>query len=378
MKVKRSFFIGISSLLLNAMPTYAAPPQIVSAYISAALKSDGTIWAWGDSCGSNVAGQLKDSTNKSLSNVKGISNSGYYGVLAINGDGTLSSLSGCGKWKDTWQPVKDSAGKLVTNVVQASGGGNTAFVKEDGTVWNFGGNDYGQLGTGQVGGSSAAAVQVKVSATTFLTGVKSVRVGEIQSIALKKDGTVWIWGYSWMYPGNYYAIQVKDNKGTPITNVDSIGMGGQGVFHIIKNDGSLWAVDVRFGGGGYPIQYKNGTPLTDITVVDGTDMYGCAAGIAVHSSGNVWQWACSPMLYDASNSYPAFQVKTDSSTYLADVKTVAGTIYNTLALKNDGTVWQWGTGKQGMSTPIGGHVASQVMDMSGKPLRLIGDAVCYP
>ena len=78
------------------------------------------------------------------------------------------------------------------------------------------------------------------------------------------------------------------------------------------------------------------------------------------------------------SNWVANPVTPSSSTYLADVKTVAGTIYNTLALKNDGTVWQWGTGKQGMSTPPGGHVASQVMDMSGKPLRLIGDAVCYP
>jgi len=39
-------------------------------------------------------------------------------------------------------------------------------------------------------------VQVKINATQFLTGVKSVRTSGLYSVALKADGTIWAWGYT--------------------------------------------------------------------------------------------------------------------------------------------------------------------------------------
>jgi alpha-tubulin suppressor-like RCC1 family protein len=370
--IMKKYVLAIVSsyMAAHALPSLAAAPQVVSAYVSAALKSNGSVWAWGNSCSSDIAKQLKDNAGSNISGVKGIATVGYYGVLLINPDGSLTRSQGCG---GSWDTVKDSSGNPVTNAVQASGAGSTAFVKTDGTVWNFGSNAYGQLGTGSAGGISNGAVQVKTGAAAFLTGVKTVRVNELFSVALKTDGTLWTWGYSWRTPGNYYAAQLKDSAGNPITNVSSIGAGGHDVFHFVKTDGSLFAVSVR-NGKVSPIKNASGAALTNMLGVDGTNMYGADAGVAVATGGNVWQWGQSPNAFSAGDS--AFQVKATGNTLLTDVQTVAGNIYNTLALKNDSTVWQWGTGDQGMSTPVGGFVASQVMDTNGKPLTLVVGTSC--
>lgn len=71
----------------------------------------------------------------------------------------------------------------------------TVILKEDGTVWTCGLNDYGQLGNG-TRTSSNVPVQVKINATTYLDNVKKISAGRQFAYALRTDGTVWFWGYN--------------------------------------------------------------------------------------------------------------------------------------------------------------------------------------
>ena len=76
-------------------------------YHTTALKSDGTVWAWG----SNDYGQLGDGTNTNI------------GVpIQVNGLSSVSKVV-CGYW-------------------------HSVALKSDGSVWAWGGNGYGQLGDG--------------------------------------------------------------------------------------------------------------------------------------------------------------------------------------------------------------------------------------
>ena len=112
-----------------------------------ALKSDGTVWAWGD----NEWGQL--------------------------GDGTTTS-----RYIPT--PINN-----LTGVVAISAGHyHSLALKSDGTVWAWGDNESGELGTGDTV-SSLVPVQVK-----GLEHVTVIADGEAHSLALKNDGTVWSWG----------------------------------------------------------------------------------------------------------------------------------------------------------------------------------------
>ena len=78
---------------------------------------------------------------------------------------------------------------LTQVAVIGGGGGHVLAVKKNGTVWGWGHNAHGQVGIGQVG--SPVLKPAKVRGITELTQVIG---GEFHSVVLKKDGTVWAWG----------------------------------------------------------------------------------------------------------------------------------------------------------------------------------------
>ncbi len=69
----------------------------------------------------------------------------------------------------------------------AAGGQHMLALRADGSVWAWGANDAGQLGTG--GGTSAVPVAVP-----GLSGILAVAAGATHSLAVQTDGTVVAWG----------------------------------------------------------------------------------------------------------------------------------------------------------------------------------------
>ena len=67
---------------------------------------------------------------------------------------------------------------------------NTLALKQDGTLWAWGLNDYGQLGRGTED-STAHATPRKVGHANDWVAVAG---GYADFFALKKDGTLWAWG----------------------------------------------------------------------------------------------------------------------------------------------------------------------------------------
>ncbi len=164
-----------------------------------ALRSDGTVWAWGD----NVLGQIGDGTTATryspvqvlgLTSVTQISSYGY-SSLARRTDATVwgwgdneSGQLGDGTIVDRRTPAPVPG---LTGVRQVSVGSNSAALLNDGTVLGWGLNDRGQLGNGTVGGNQLTPVPLP-----GLTGVTQVSVGTYHSLALRTDGTVLAWGWN--------------------------------------------------------------------------------------------------------------------------------------------------------------------------------------
>ena len=69
-----------------------------------------------------------------------------------------------------------------------AGGIHTVALKKDGTLWAWGNNWAGSLGTGSTN-NSAVPVQVG-SATNWI----KVWAGILESVALQSDGSLWYWG----------------------------------------------------------------------------------------------------------------------------------------------------------------------------------------
>ena len=67
---------------------------------------------------------------------------------------------------------------------------NTLALKQDGTLWAWGLNDYGQLGRGTIDGAAHATPLQVGHAHDWV----AVSCGDGDSFAVRKDGTLWAWG----------------------------------------------------------------------------------------------------------------------------------------------------------------------------------------
>jgi alpha-tubulin suppressor-like RCC1 family protein len=214
-----------------------------------ALTKKGAVLAWGD----NTAGQLGTGNNKlsrepvevpGLTHVVSIY-AGYKTSYAIRDDGTLwawGDNSGYqladGTKTNRNKPVQV---KGISSVQQVASGSSphTVVLKKDGTVWTWGVNGSGQLGNG---GVSADRVQKSPARVQGISGVVKVVASKSNTLALTKNGAVYIWG------GNEIGQSGggKSSRTTPyhfpgLTGVVDVAASSSRSFYALDTNGYLWA-----------------------------------------------------------------------------------------------------------------------------------------
>ena len=297
---------GVSGLAFNVAQVSAGNDH------GLALRSDGTVWAWGD----NRIGEL--------------------------GNGTLASSS---------TPVQVTG---LTGVVQvAAGGGHSLALRSDGTVWAWGGNYHGELGNGGTGSAQPTPVEV-----TGLTGVTRISAGSFFSLALRSDGTVWAWG--WNQSGQLGTGTTADSsipvQVTGLSQVTSISAGGDASL-ATRTTGFLGFTSVWAWGDNGAGQLGDGTSIDHLTPEQVTGINtpyiaSIAAGyefaVVAGTDGSVWGWGWD----DAGQlgntptsdlvSRPVQTIGTGSG-----ITQLSAGINHVLALESNGTVLAWGANLSG-------------------------------
>ena len=328
--------LGNGTLLRSPIPTQVQSPwgtgilsriQSVSAAgsTSLALSTEGEVYAWG----SNDVGQL--------------------------GNGTTT---------DSSKPVqvKGEGGGGVLNGIRAiSAGLNSLALKHDGTVYAWGDNGFGELGIGTTT-SSTVPVQVKgMGGVWFLSGIKAVASGGFYSLALANDGSVYAWGYnSYGQLGNgtftdsSVPVQVKGVGGVGIlSGIKAIAAGSASAL-ALSEDGKVYA----WGHNGVGTLGNGSTTNSSVPVqVKGAGGAGVLSNIkaisadvhalALTNNGTVYAWGynSSGELGDGTltdSSVPVQVQGVGGTGVFSGIQSIAAGDQYSLALGNDGKLYEWG------------------------------------
>ena len=308
-----------------------------------AVKSDGTLWTWGN----NPSGQLGQNNRTQYSS-----------------------------------PVQ------VPGTTWAFGDIGSAAVKTDGTLWMWGANTYGSLGQND---RTRRSSPTQVPGTTWSTDQKSLSVGGGFTAAIKNDGTLWVWGY-----GNTGRLGLNSSPGnknysSPVqvgsaTTWDTIDTGG-GTCFATKTDGTLWSWGSASGDGdlGHNDKTNRSAPIQipGTTWANGYQKVTAHAqgGAAIRTDGTLWTWG---------NNGDG-ELGLNNKTEYSSPKQVPGTTWRTvqggqdsmMATKTDGTLWVWGSNTQGSlgqnnrtneSSPkqVPGTWGSQIVVMAGANRTFMG------
>ena len=217
---------------------------------SIALKTDGTVWAWG----ANTDGQLGDSTTTdraeptpvpALVGVQRIA-AGKGFSLALKTDGDAAGQVWAWGKNDVGQTNGAGLASVVPEIVLvggveiAAGGKHGAALKLDGHVWTWGGNEYGQRGNGTDDPSGPPSEARDMFAATALAA------GANHSMALHPRGPipsgVWSWGYNFggvLGDGTTYQERTRPTE-TLLADATQVA-GGDLHSLAVRHDGSVWA-----------------------------------------------------------------------------------------------------------------------------------------
>ncbi len=306
------------------------------------IKKDGTLWAWG----SDVYGSLGDGgKNKDkgipvqiLSDVQSIYSHFYSNYsFAIKNDGSLWGwgYNAYGQIGDGTKIDKSKPVKIMNDVKSVIMGGSMSFaIKRDKTLWGWGRNEDGYLGDGT---EIDRLKPVKIMDNVVI--MTSGRPGYMEhNFAIKSDGSLWAWG------NNEYG---KLGDGTDIDRIKPVKIMSSVAKIItasrysfaIKKDGTLWG----WGENGYVSYLKDKISLKPVKIMNNVqsisvDEFG-PSNYVIKKDGTLWTWV--------SNGYGALEdentiTKFNPVKIMDSVKSISGDGSQRYVIKKDGTLWGWG------------------------------------
>jgi alpha-tubulin suppressor-like RCC1 family protein len=338
--------------------TFSQAPKLVSTSWSKisvgpshvlAIRSNNTLYAWGF----NNVGQLGDGTTISRSSPVQIGNPSIYtwtdivaGLnfsVGLRGDNLLFTwgLNTNGQLGDLNAGTSNRSSPIQVgtsswNAVSA-GGSHVVAIRSDKSLWAWGLNSLGQLGTNDL---SPRSSPVQVSSSSW----SIVSAGNTHTTAITTDGKLYTWGDNTVGTLGYTI--------PPQTYYSWTSVAGNADYTVaIRNDGLLFAWGTNnFGQLGDFTTINRSSPVqigsNSWSVVTANAPTGGGPVLAIRSDGTLWGWGYNATgvlgINDVANRSSPVQVSGGGSW-----TKVAASKSHTLAIKSDGTLYTWGLGSSG-------------------------------
>ena len=275
MKKKMSIFLVlviISTLLSNLLNhsnrvyAYTTTPQIISGFNYAhVLKSDGTVYGWGDNQGSLASSPLGIGYNSSYeATIKQINISNIKNIVTANGasfalldNGSVltwgaNNMSQIGLGGKAGVGVTNKAGYVVptlhpylsnvNRIITSKDSYHVFAITNDGTAIMWGYNSYGQLGTGDT---------TTIYEPTFagFTDVKDIALGSNHTLLLNNSGLLYAAGANGSGQLGINSTTTKTSYVlvSALSGVSKI-FAGQNKSYAVKSDGSFYAWGINSKG----------------------------------------------------------------------------------------------------------------------------------
>jgi len=333
------------------------------------LKEDGSVWMWGD----HTYGQLgalnpstatpiavKKADGNRLLNIRAIAAGGDHTIaLDDNGDiwtwgrNTYGQLGHSASLQKNEKPEKLILKDMGKIIAIAAGDHHTLAVDERGIVWAWGKNGYGQLGS-----AIGTGTPLSTSVPTIVPGlvdIIAVAAGAEHSVALKRDGTVWTWGRN--TTGQLGNGETTDVNYSPVmvsglSSIMEITAGDNHTIALKQDRTTVWAWGSnaygQLGDGGRemklrPIQVEG---IRNVKAISS----GANHSIVIKEDGTVWTWGRHTSGTQTVRTSP-IEIKG-----LGNAIAIGGGGYDLdsyiLAINNDGTVWQWDKNSSDSTTKL--------------------------
>ncbi len=213
-------------------------------------------------------------------------------------------------------------------------------LRSDSLLFSWGNNANGQLGNNLATPASNSPYLIDTNSKW-----RTISAGSFHSLGIKNDGTLWAWGFNGngqIGSGNKIQSNIPIQIGTDTdwTHVDA----GLANSFAIKNNGTLWAWGLNFQG-----QLGIGTPGADTTspIQVGTDsdwkQISCGGFqvLGMKTNGSLWAWGYNGegQVGDTSNIDKYIPTLISSDTNWKSIS--AGYQFST-AIKTNGSIYSWG------------------------------------
>jgi len=305
-----------------SVSNFTTTPMVSAGFdLSAILHSNGTVWTWGR----NANGQL--------------------------GDGTTVNRN---------IPVQVQNLNNVTAIGASTE--HTVALRYDGTVWAWGGNFSGRLGDGT---TTRRLTPVQVLG---LNNIIAIAVGNNHTVALCYNGTVWTWGRNLdgqlgdgTTTDRFTPIQVQN-----LSNIIAITASGSNTV-ALRSDGTVWAWGGNFRG---QLSTNTTVELSPVQVQGLNNITAIASGenriLALHSNGTVWSLGNNSLGQLGNGTWSDNRyVAPIQAQGLSDIANITARNNSTIAFRNDGTVWAWGS--------FGQHLSGETLVNSMTPMQINSD-----